>query len=446
LAKLDFTFPDADLPNKSMLCLDPMCTRTITNKAKVFGSYDLKDYQKIYIPGPIIVNAASSESSVSLIIARSTTVDTFVELIRENLFNNDKSAWLAIHSLDSGHPLVIDSRKSAENKATYLVELEVYSFKVLIETSSAECSIEIIPRSMQIQPESFKGTYPCSTTLSEIQIGIHKHFSNTYGAKLYVNDVEMLKAPPGKINPENLPEGIEPANLMILPISTFRINEGAQTIRFNYNYQIVLRVEYTKSAVASPSETYLYTFPLTVTAGQIYKELYSIRYYNGFWIPIPLFPASSSIPLSHYYARWEDLGSDSSTVPMLSLYRPQIPAFYYKVYGSNGGTNQNLVFNGDYVNNDKISCWFPAHLEEREFFMVVRRCLFESAKDDQWKLGEQGVNVSVSYEGNPVVFKQGEKWREVSNRVIGSHGQILEVQVKKTVTTALKLEEWLRMR
>jgi len=78
--------------------------------------------------------------------------------------------------------------------------------------------------------------------------------------------------------------------------------------------------------------------------------------------------------------------------------------------------------------------------------MMVRRCLVESAYDDKWKLGEKGVQVSVSYNGKSVVFRQGEKWKDVQDRVIGTYAEILDVQVKKTGTTALKLEEWLRMR
>jgi len=53
LNRIDMVFPDAEILEKKTLCINPKCDKTMTEIDAPFGKYDLKDYQNIYIPGPI---------------------------------------------------------------------------------------------------------------------------------------------------------------------------------------------------------------------------------------------------------------------------------------------------------------------------------------------------------------------------------------------------------
>ncbi len=431
LKYLDLVIPDADPLNKKMLCLTPTCDKNITEMAAPFSNYEPTDYLTLYIPGPITILAivpASGKSS-KITLERSTTLYKFTDIIRDTFFQGDDRAHLIIHSLSAHEDAIIDSERIEEYKNTYLVNLGIYSFKVTEEESS-NCNIEIKTKLTHLVKDSFKGSYPCSATIIDISLSAHKFFSSSYSSRLYDNDAQLMKYPPGVIMPVYIASDKLDEDLLYLPISAFKESDSGAII-FSYTYQIVLKKHF--------KETEYFTYPLTVSAStlasQIMIERGSIHHDNN---AMPLLGAP--IPSEHYYARVGDLLSQGER-DFLSLYTPAVPALYYEVYDEE--TFQFLVFEGQYQNHDKIAASFTFDMQKKDVEMLARRRLVDRG-GDYWKRGEEGVDVEIRYQGKEIEWNEGETWKSVRDRVIGMYGQTLTVIVTLKNNT-LKLQQRLKI-
>jgi len=430
LTKLDWAFPESDLLNNKVLCLNPSCQNKLTNLTATFSTYNLEDYKTLYIPGLLVVRlkVGSSEESTNLLLERSLTVDEFVIKIRESLFNKNPSIHIAIHSVNAPESIIIDSLKIEDNKATLFADLRAHSFKVIAEEPE-DCIVEIKTTLPNIVSEDFKGSFPCSTNLREILIPVHRYFSKPYSYRLYENNEQILNNPPGLIIPKFIPQDSKSSDLAFLPIQTFRETKGARII-FDYSYQIVVRAEYTNSPTPANSEIHFSVFPLNTPTNEIYRWLAEFRNHSSSLLPIPLTSSSSSaISLSNYYASAEDIASYAG--PLLSLYTPGYPALYYQVYKASSNTEQRVVFMGEYNKRVIEYCPLTPQLTKRDFEMVIRRWLVKDA-GKAWEAGEEDLLLmNAALNGVPLEWKLGETWKDVLNRLGANSGQMLEIEVRK---------------
>jgi len=424
---------DIDLLSLKMICMDPTCQKKITDMKAQFTNYELAQYQVLYIPGPVKIQVGleSTGKETRFSLERNTTVEQFITVIKDSLFNKDYYIHIALHPIGPVDDFIIDSVNTEENESIYLVNLGVYKFKITIE-KPIECAVEMESNLKDLVTGNFTGSYPCSTTLEEIHIAAHKYFSSPYSYRLYDNDDQILKYPPGLIVPEYIPEDRRSSDLTSLPIEIFKV-KGSSKASFKYNYQLILRIEETKSSVPSPSEIHFFIFPLSSPARVLKSTIDKFGQYSFTRIPIPL---SDPSPLAVYYASYSDLYSSSE---YLDLYASlsvglRFPGLYYQIYpGSLYLTIQHIRFYGDFTYSSDVGVYFTPQMRKSDFEMVVRRWL-ATANPLPWsKRGPHAVALgNPRIKGHPLgEWKQGEALRSWLEREVGEGMQVLEIEVRR---------------
>ncbi len=311
-------------------------------------------------------------------------VDEFITKIRDELFHTDTTVHLAIHSQISLREFVIDSLNVKENKAMYLVDLGAYDFKVIADKPT-DCTVEIKSSLTSLISESFTGTYPCSTTLDEIKLSVHKYFSNPYSHGLYDSDEQILQYPPGEITPQYIPRGKAKSELYALSIESFRQEEGSHSV-FEYTYFVVLRIESSKSSTPSPSEIHFSSYPLSTSVGPLFSAISKFSEDVEYLHMNPLTSRSAperEISLSHYYASIYELSYPKSS-QFMDIYSPAYPGLCYFHYDT-AETAMVVWIKGDYYTLSPFYIAFMPQMNRRQWEMMVRRRMARiSYQPEKW--------------------------------------------------------------
>lgn len=422
LTKLDAIYPKLQLLKKKMLCLNPSCMKYIRKLDTVFGKYQLSEYQKLYIPGTIEIefenNATGKKSSFEAV--RFMTVNTLFDVVRGLFFPKKLKTKVVLHSMDPNRPLVLDSEKGVINNTTFIADFEIYKYKV-IENGGEGCKIEIKSTLASVVKDSFVGEFPCSTTLSEIQDSAHKYFSNPYSERLYVNDSDLLAAPPGIIEPEVSPKDIPVTNFLNTTIQQFRSGDKTGAIIFNYKYQIVVRYEHTDTEDLSDNGFKLWNEPLNALSGPIAKKIYQQNFIDSpeFAYIVPLKALSS-----YRYMSLSDMSVEGKEFS--KVFTPFYPAVI--VYAYKSSTYTDTTFKGDYVGQAFLNA--PHRLRFTDLDILTARHLLKVG-------GEKfrDCQIKMTYKDNTALPK--EDWIKIRAK---------SKSLKAVITIQSKLQSCLKKR